>query len=598
MSDRSASHSSNRRPITVLSLATWLLLLLPIGLVAATVLTYALNLPYWDDYLVQEQLLLLKSQPSGRQKLLHLFDQHWEHRIVWTRLLFAGWYKLTGTLNYYGLTLFGVSGLVVLFGLLATVFRQTTKLPWVYLLPVPFWLFTLQSHENLLWAMASIQNFWVLVFALGSFYALAKQTTSSRWLALGLGVLATYTSGNGALVLIAGGMVLAWQTLTGRNYRKSITPLRRQWGFVVLWSLVSLVSIGGYFYHYNRITFFPSPFRYPFTDWVKAFFIFFGAFADPYPYSGAGAYGYENPLWLTISLGALLVGIAGYLIVTDTARTWSLRNRPGSETDKNAESVTTSWTNHFFLATLLFLLATAAITVYSRVGFAGPGYLLQGRYKVYSALMLSVVYLYVLTRFSQSRQPAFRWTWVSVLALSVGQNLFSDYLCLEGIINQHRRTTTEYFNYLVNTPIDQQRAVSSVFTPTKPTFYTDQTIPLSEKAWFTVPATEKFDQFDTQRFMYWINKSNSVNPIPDRPSDGTYIYMTSGQHTYLFPARPLRPSATALSGFDGYFRPAGIRAQVLQEHLKPGRYRFGLLTNLGGQLRLAMTNQTVTFTSL
>ena len=580
-------------------------MLLPIGLVAATVLTYALNLPYWDDYLVQQQLLLLKSQPSGRQKLLHLFDQHWEHRIVWTRLLFAGWYKLTGTLNYYGLTLVGVSGLLALFGLLATIFRQTTKLPWIYLLPVPFWLFTLQSHENLLWAMASIQNFWILVFALGSFYALSQGTMPTRWLALALAVLATYTSGNGALVFVAGGMVLIWQTFTppqplpdkeGPRLGSFLAPPYRGgvgvgWSFVVVWAIVALLSIGGYFYNYQRITFFPSPFQYPFTDWIKAYFVFFGAFADPFPYSGAGAYGYENPIWLTIILGALLALAASYLLFMNVRKEW--QNRPLVQLPERRNA-----TAHFFLATLLFLLATAAITVYSRVGFAGPGYLLQGRYKIYSALMLSVVYLYALARFGQSQKPLFRWGWVSVVALTVGQSLLADYLCLEGIINQHRRTTAEYFNFLVNTPTDQQRAIHSVFIPTEPTFFSGQTAPLTAKSWLMAPVTAMFDTFDTQRFMYQIKKSNSVNPSLDYPTDGTYIYMISKENTYLFPARPLRPSATSLSGFKGYFQPEGIRAQVLQEHLKPGRYRFGLFTNVGGQLRLSMTNQTVLFSSL
>jgi len=579
----------------------WLLMLLPIGIVVATVLIYALNLPYWDDYLVQQQLLLLKSQPSGRQKLLHLFDQHWEHRIVWTRLLFAGWYKLTGVLNYYGLTLVGVSGLLALFGLLATVFRQTTKLPWLYLLPVPFWLFTLQSHENLLWAMASIQNFWILVFALGSFYALAQQTKFWRWIALGLAVLATYTSGNGALVFVAGGLVLVWQTLIVSNGPKSSQSILQRWGFILFWASTALLSIGGYFYQYHRITFFPSPFRYPFTDWIKAYFVFFGAFADPYPYSGAGAYGYENPLWLTVILGAILVGVAGVAIVNEGIKYWNNVDEPKSEIRSRAAPAhrrPDPKLEIFFLGTLLFLLATAAITVYSRVGFAGPGYLLQGRYKVYSALMLTVVYLYVLARFGRLNRPVFQWGLVGVTLLTVGQSLFSDYLCLEGIINQHRRTTAEYFNYLINTPTDQQRAISSVFVPTEPIFYGGQTAQLSAKSWLSAPVTTDLDTFDIQRFMYWINKSNSVNPTLRQPADGTYVYMTSADHTYLFPARPLRPAPVALSSFDGYFRPEGIRAQVLQEHLKPGHYRFGLLTNQGGQLKLSMTNQTVTFTSL
>lgn len=577
------------------TIGAWLLMMLPIGLVGFVVLTYALNLPYWDDYLVQEQLVLMKSQPTGRQKLLHLFDQHWEHRIIWTRLIFAAWYKLTGSLNYYGLTLVGVSGLLALLALLAVVFRRT-GLAWVYFLPVPFWLFTLQSHENLLWAMASIQNFWVLVFALGSFYALAQSTSLTRWLALGLAVLATYTSGNGALVLISGGIVLIWQL--GMNQwpveRKPAQTTLNGWGFIGIWGVVSLISIGGYFLNYQRITFFPSPFRYPFIDWLKAYFVFFGAFADPFPYSGAGAYGYENPLGLTVALGLILVGLGGYCLLTSLNRGKGLTASSLSSSPSSLSSPLFP----FYLGTVLFLLATAAITVYSRVGFAGPGYLLQGRYKIYSALMLAVVYLFALTRFNPVKKSSFRWAWVGILVVSIGQSLFSDYLCLEGIINQHRRTTAEYFNYVVNTPAEQQRVMGSVFVPTEPVFYGGQIAQLRVKSWLTAPAATKFDQFDSQRFMYWIEKSNTVNPSIKQPTEGTYVYMTSGEHTYLFPARPLRPSPTAIRGFDHYFQPTGIRAQVLQEKLKPGRYRFGLLTNTSGQLRLAMTNQTVTFTSL
>ncbi len=292
-----------------------LLMLIPVAIVAWVVSRYALNLPYWDDYLVQEHLAILNAQGSRGQKLAHFFDQHWEHRIVWTRAVFFAFFKLNGSLNYVGLTAIGVSGLVGIAAILLGVFRQTRlpqrRLPLWYFLPVPFWLFTLQSHENLLWGMASIQNFWVLVFALGSFWALAQPGSTRagpgfwRAGALALAVLATFTSGNGALVLIAGGLVLAWQAV-----RRQIS-----WLFVVVWAVVSVVSIGGYFYGYHRVTFFPSPFNYPFTAWIQAFFVFFGGFADPFPYSGAAAFGYDNPLWISTLLGALLVVGAGWLVI-------------------------------------------------------------------------------------------------------------------------------------------------------------------------------------------------------------------------------------------------------------------------------------------
>ena len=584
--------------------------LLPVVLVAWVVARYALNLPYWDDYLVQEHLAMLNAQGSRSQKLVHFFDQHWEHRIVWTRAVFFAFFKLNGSLNYVGLTVIGVSGLVGISVILFGVFRQTRLSLW-YFLPIPFWLFTLQSHENLLWGMASIQNFWVLVFALGSFWALAQpgktRTGQGLWraVALVLAVLATFTSGNGALVPIAGGLVLVWQAVRRRT----------TWMFVAVWALVSVVSIGGYFYGYQRVTFFPSPFNYPFTAWIQAFFVFFGGFADPFPYSGAAAFGYDNPLWISTLVGALLVTGAGWLVLSFVVplagfvspTTGRISEGAGHElppvvglikSPNDAQRVTTNdsvanngphLTNDFFLGCALFLLATAVITVYSRVGFAGPGYLLQGRYKIYSALMLSVVYLFVMPKCRLA---------VIIISLTIPFSLFSDYLCLEGIINQHRRTTADYFNFITNESVQRQRAAAQVFVPTKPTFFAGQTGQLTVASWLTAPITTTVEPIDEKRFLYDIPKADALNPTPATPTDGSYIVVKSDRHTYLFNARPLRPSPMALSGFDGYFRANGIHAQVLKEHLQPGRYRIGVLTNRQGQLRLAMTNRFVTFTAL
>lgn len=370
-----------------------LLLLTPVVLVGVVVLYYAINIPYWDDYKVQDHLQMLISQPSAGQKIGHLFDQHWEHRIVWTRLIFLAFYKLNGHLNYYGLTLIGVSGLLVLAGILFAAFRRL-NLPLAYFIPVPFWLFTLQSHENLIWAMASIQNFYVLVFAVGTFYALAQNTRSGRWLAVGLAVLATFTSGNGPIVLIAGGCVLG---------------LQRNWRWLGGWAVLTAGCLLSYFHNYQRVSFFPSPFKYGYGDWIKAFFVFLGGFLDPYPYSGLMAVGYQNPLTLIMILGFLLALAMTYFVVTSQleSRRWV---RP-----------VWFW-NDFFAGISLFLLATAVITVFSRVGFAGPGYLLQGRYKVYPALALCSVYLYSLCRWQSS--PFFRPYAAGVAITTVTFSLF------------------------------------------------------------------------------------------------------------------------------------------------------------------------------
>lgn len=541
-----------------------LLGLLPIAVVGWVVLTYAQNLPYWDDFLVQEHLLLLKSG-SGSQKLLHYFDQHWEHRIIWTRFVFAVFAKVNGTLNYYGLTLIGVSGLLVVLGILFGAFRQLAY-PLLYFVPIPFLIITLQSYENLIWAMASIQNFWILAFALGTFYWLAQNTQITRLLALGLAVLATFTSGNGALVLIAGLIVLIYQ---------------RHWRFVNFWGITMVISLVGYFYTYHRISFFPSPFRYPITDWLKAFFVFLGAFVDPSPNVTSSPLGADATLWLTIVVGVIIASMAVFFLLSAFWQfTTTKVDNPSS----------------FYLGCFLFLFATAAITVYSRVGFAGPGYLLQGRYKVYSALALSVVYLYSLYRWRA--KPFLPRYVIIVLLISIGQSLFSDYLCLEGIINQHRRVIAEYFNYVANTPVARQQAIRQVFVPTEPPFFSNEVAQLSAPGWWSAPVTADVDSITEQHFVYNIPKTDGINPTLSRPENGSYMFFKNLSHTYLFAARPLRPSSTLLPGFGYYFSPNGFYAQVLKEKLEPGTYRIGILTNQNNQIYLAMTNRYVTFTSL
>ena len=540
-----------------------LLVILPIIVVGVVVMTYAVNLPYWDDFLVQDHLLLLKSG-SGRQKLMHLFDQHWEHRIIWTRLVFAFFVKINGSLNYYGLTLIGTSGLLVVLGILFAVFRRIAY-PLLYFVPIPFLLFTLQSYENLIWAMASIQNFWLPAFALGTFYWLSQNTPLTRWLALGVAVFATFSGGNGSLLLIAGLIVLVYQ---------------RQWRFLAMWFIITVLALVGYFYSYHRITFFPSPFRYPASAWIKAFFVFLGAFGDASPNAGNSPLGVDLTLWITVIIGASVVALMSVFLLSAYQRfRWAQPDQLSS----------------FLLGFFLFLLATAAITVYSRVGFAGPGYMLQGRYRVYSALSLSVVYLFGLYQWRS--KPVLSRSVAVFLVITIGQSLFSDYLCLEGIINQRRRVVAEYFNFLANTPAKRQQALQAVFVPTEPPLFSDQVALLSTTAWLSVPATTAVDNLTEQPFMYNIPKADAVNPSLTQPDAGSYIFLKSGSSTYLFAARPLRPSST-VSGFTPYFTTNGVYAHVLKEKLAPGHYRIGVLTNQNNHIRLAMTDRSITFTSL
>ncbi|GAB3284161.1 hypothetical protein GCM10027347_61030 [Larkinella harenae] len=540
---------------------TLFLLLVPALVVALAVLKYAIDLPYWDDYLVHTHLISLKSDTGTLQKLGRLFDQHWEHRIVWTRVIFFLFYKVNGALNYYGLTLIGVSGLFVLVLLLYFVFRKT-RLPLHYFLPVPFWLLTLQSHENLIWAMASIQNFYILVFGLGAFYWLAYPSRTAFATALALAVTASFTSGNGFQVFFVGTLLLLWQ----KQFRRS-----------AIWLVCGLVCVVGYFYSYNRITFFPSPYLYGFGEWFKSFFVFAGAFVDTYPYTRPIAIGYENRVWLTILVGAGVLGFTGWqllrLLVTNFPfAQWSIKSTPWF------------WQG-FFLGSLLFLLATDAMTVYARVGFGGAGYLLQSRYKIYSGLFLSVCYLYALWLYRD--RSGLRTGWAITLLLTVPISLYADYQCLEALINQRRKTVASYLTWRLQTPAKIQRGFESVYHPnpsTDPYISTLQRPP--------VDSTATFDHLQQDRFFLNVHKAKAINPSLDRPDEGSYVVLVGTDSSYVYPARGLRPyslpDSASNSDKTGYFSSA-FQAQVSKELTQPGTYRLGLLTNRNDSLRFEMS---------
>ncbi|WP_128543614.1 hypothetical protein [Larkinella soli] len=513
----------------------------------------------------------MKSEPGLVQKVSRLFDQHWEHRILWTRIIFSLYYKLTGELNYIGLTLIGFSGLLLLGGLLYRAFRKT-GLPVYYFLPVTFWLFTLQSHENLTWAMASIQNFHVLVFIFGAYYLLALNTRPAFFGALIPASMACFTSGNGILCFVAGAIVLV---LLG-HYKRSM-----------VWALAGVVCAFLYFFDYQRINFFPSAFRYGLFTWVKAFFVFPGGFLDTYPYTRPVAIGYNSPTYLTFALG---LGLFASLLIL----LFQGLIKPRFFSRRLSTFQPTFW-DIFFGCGILFLLGTDAMLVYARVGFGGAEYMLQGRYKVYSPLFLSLCYLYFLWRNREDvRLPAY-WAVVSLITIPV--SLYSDYQCLESLVNQQRKAIAGYLTWRLQTPIQNQKTFESVFP--RPDLPLE--IPASVRAEAGTVPKAKVDQVMEEPFYYQLFRKNSVNPDWDRPEEGSFIILNGRDSIYVFPARPLRPYSLpdSLMGRvkkNGYFTDA-FQAQIPKESLKPGTYRIGLLTSRNRSIRYSITPVVIRYTT-
>lgn len=212
--------------------------LLPVILFLVAVVLIGVNVPYWDDYDVFLRYLVIP--PSER--VLQIFNFHNEHRIFTTRVVGEIVYLENGAMNFKYVMYVGNAILLLLLGLFVSRFRGIEKRGWLFFMPC-LWLFLdLLNHQNMFWALTSVQSNSVLLFGFLALVSLDRGP-SWGWLLTGLfcAFLCTYSSGSGVLI---------WPCMAGllvadRFFR--VEP--RLWkGYqVTAFILVALVSLGGYF---------------------------------------------------------------------------------------------------------------------------------------------------------------------------------------------------------------------------------------------------------------------------------------------------------------------------------------------------------------
>ena len=263
---------------TLKNAALLLLALVPVGTYAYWTLAYPVNVPFLDDFLdsVLTSLVKLKTAPGTAAWLRALTGYYNEHRLVYTRLVALLSCAINeGRVDFRFLILVGNAALLGLLGVFWRSFRRLA-LPAVYFLPVPFLVLQTQAFENMLYGMASLQNFSVPLFAALSLGALTRPARFG-W-ALGAAVLASLTSGNGLFVFLAGVPVLYVQ----RRGRAGL-----------VWLLAGLVVWVGYLHGYQSVRAFPTTL----LEKISTFFGLLGAAAG----AGRGA-------WVPILFGSLLFG--------------------------------------------------------------------------------------------------------------------------------------------------------------------------------------------------------------------------------------------------------------------------------------------------
>ena len=284
------------------AIVSLVLVLLAVISYLVTVGKLAVNFPYWDDYYaVLDSLAKVRDTDCLSGRVNALVAQHNEHRLVLLRLLVLSCRALEGQVDFRTLVWIGNLGLLSLTAILVAGANQSARWPAVLAL-LPLALLSPIQDKQMLWAMASISNFWVLAFAAAALLLLTRSSRLGFGFACALAFLATFTSGQGLLCFPAGIILLLFY---------------RQWRRVAFWFGTMAVAIGCYLYGYVR----PEHHPLPEISWTTLQF---------FPVAAGGALSellcrcltpvLPDPRWqaalfptLQFLVGLLVVGLTGWL---------------------------------------------------------------------------------------------------------------------------------------------------------------------------------------------------------------------------------------------------------------------------------------------
>ena len=510
------------------------------------VLTYAVNLPDWDDY---DAVLKFTGnfirEGDFMVRLRSIFSQHNEHRIAFDRMVIVLSLLIGGGINFKALIIIGNVLLFALFFLIAKIFEEHTSRNYLLLAPVPFLFFNLGSYENYLWAMASLQNIGVILFALLSTYLLfrSKKVRNPEFvLSLFFALVATYTSGNGMLSLVTG---LAALIVRKENFR-----------LILVWAGATVLFISLYFYGYSSISQHPGVIDTLISkpdQLVSHFFVLVGRIS--------------GTLAGSTFLGFALVVTFLFLIITRFA---------GSK-------------SHVLYFCLFFLFASCCLTSLSRAGF-GVHQAMAVRYTLYSSLIIIFLYFLIISETGYAIAKVIPWALAcTVVALYVYADAYRYYMMdvrdrykklVHGAACFYEGNRYSYLSYPdqeeAKRILDESRKLGIYAIPF--TTYGDIQ---SRKRGLQLPAETNniayAFEFTPDSNMLFIDNSWAYVEGLNTDRMNTFVVLLGDGHTYIFDTyKHLRPDVTAAMNA-GYLDFSGFSLLADQSGIEPGRYRVGLL---------------------
>ena len=549
-------------------LVAGLLVLIPIVVFWYVWAHYAVNVPKWDDHALKTFLSNLEKEPSFSGDMYLFFKQHNEHRIVYDRLVTWLDFHLFGKFNYLHLMVVGnlsLLGLLVIFWLAlseastppSTLLKRRSFLSLanglLYLPPVAYLLLNLSQWENMFWGMAALQNFTVVFWIFWAIYLLAF--TQKIGAALVVAVAATLTSGNGLLVWPVGFAMLFLQAVF--QNRASRTNLIR-------WSGVAIVAILLYFWGYEKPVGNP-PTKGSFLDLIGGWFAFMGSAAEAFPIQSV----VRNCVLLGGLSLVIVLGICLYIL-----KKW-LAHKILSPFD------------YFFLGSAAFLVGTGAVVAWTRTGF-GINTLITSRYKLYSLLLITLLYVYIVGQTRALRQK-----------LVVGIGLIVSIALMGGSYRAYQDDAiwwrqyllTQQFNwtYTQNKPVSKIDVQTIYLIDNSPAFYDSQLSALYKAA----TGTSMPLGIQKKNAAFTLNDTTAITPAA--PDAGTYILLKSSKRLYLFQTTPIVNHSWRTSiGLSNLFQ-KGFSTTFPESGIEPETYQIErLLVQPDGIIKRYPTGQAIT----
>ncbi|HUR57210.1 MAG TPA: hypothetical protein VM029_05850 [Opitutaceae bacterium] len=381
------------------SLIAWAVLAaVPVLYIAAQVVAASRNFVFWDEFDTALALILRINAGADWSELLQrFFAINNEHRMVTSRLLFAGSYWLTGTVNFHVIGALGNLFLVGACGMLVTSvqgWERRIRLGVV----LAFLMFQLEHFENFLWSGASIDHFQVVMLAVAAMVALVRGSRMACALAILAGLLATFTLAHGCVVWPVG-LAFLWS--------------QRRWRHLAAWCVAGAAGMAAFLYGFELNT---------------------GHQIGDLTLQGAAHIG---RYWLALLGGPLTLGNAtlaplpGLLLLGGLVTlTWRGAGR--------REPVA--------LFTALFAVGALSLVAFGRSEIAGAE--INSRYMVLGALAWAMVIYLALEQATQPGRP-FRLL-VYVLPALVGFNIAANKKfapLAEGFVEVRDRAVTRYKQY-------------------------------------------------------------------------------------------------------------------------------------------------------